>query len=117
MTFSHLGPSNARDLVGRTADTSVSIPPRAVDGLALFGVYATDAVNRRSRALEGVREARAASFDYYVAVRDAYFQLRQARIQDSRSSSASAEEDPYDEDDLYFDEEDPYDDGFEEEGP
>jgi phospholipid-binding lipoprotein MlaA len=92
-----LGPSNPRDAAGLAADYAMSIAPFSLDWYITSGVTAIRAVNLRALYLEEVRSARDASLDYYVFMRNAYEQRRQALINDSVSSPAGAT------DELYFD--------------
>jgi phospholipid-binding lipoprotein MlaA len=73
-----LGPSNPRDATGRLGRAAVMSLIVFPIGLIYFG---TDLINSRALALEDVRQARAASLDWYVAVRNAYTQQRRLLIQ------------------------------------
>ena len=77
-----LGPSNPRDTVGLIGDSAVSIAPWWIDWYILTGARVFETVNTRAMFLETVAEAKRASFDYYSFVRNAYFQRRQALIND-----------------------------------
>ncbi len=83
-----LGPSNPRDVAGLLVDYPASILPFFVNSFVLIGTGATELVNQRSLDLEPVRTARAAALDYYVLVRNAYSQRRQALIEDSHEIHA-----------------------------
>ena len=96
-----LGPSNPRDLVGSVADTAwrsavLTFP-------VTFAVSATDILNRRTLLLETIREERAAAFDLYAAIRNAYVQQRKSQIaeNDDREQPTEANDDLY-----YFEEDD-----------
>jgi ABC-type transporter lipoprotein component MlaA len=52
-------------------------------------------VNRRSRLLETIREERAAAFDFYVAVRNAYVQRREKQVADRETGSEESDDDLY----------------------
>jgi len=93
-----LGPSNVRDTGGLAVDTATTIIPFFVDTLLIIGPRLIDVVNTRARFLDEVEEAKAASFDYYVAVRHAYQQRRRAEI-DDRGREAGEEFVP--DEDLY----------------
>lgn len=88
-----LGPSNPRDAVGLVGDALLAIYPFFVTipgvTVAAAGV---DIVNRRSRVLDQVQEAKAASVDYYAFVRDAYTQRRWKEIHGEVPTAAEQEE-------------------------
>jgi phospholipid-binding lipoprotein MlaA len=88
------GPSSPRDTLGLGVDYAFSVTPFFVDQYILIGVRALDAVNERSLILEEVKDAKEAAIDYYTFVRDAYFQRREALINDGETSAQQA-------DDLY----------------
>jgi phospholipid-binding lipoprotein MlaA len=71
-----LGPSNPRDAVGLGADYAFSVVPFFVDQAFLWGGRVVQTVNDRALILDQVREAKQASLDYYVAVRNGYVQHR-----------------------------------------
>ncbi|HZP41702.1 MAG TPA: VacJ family lipoprotein [Candidatus Binatia bacterium] len=71
-----LGPSNPRDAVGIGADSVFSIFPWFVDWWILAAGRTGQTVNERTLLLDQVREAKAASLDYYTAVRNGYVQHR-----------------------------------------
>jgi phospholipid-binding lipoprotein MlaA len=94
-----LGPSNPRDAVGAIGDGAarsalLSFPIN-------FAISMTDVINRRALLLETIREERAAAFDLYAAVRNAYVQQRKSQI-----AGDQREEETGDGDDLYHFEED-----------
>jgi phospholipid-binding lipoprotein MlaA len=109
-----LGPSTARDAVGRAADTAV--------GLSYFyfipwpwyasaGFRTVEMVNLRAKYLEEIDESRRSSLDFYVFMRDAYLQNRKyklrGRAQDGAPEPFAPDEDLYQlEDDLGEDDED-----------
>lgn len=93
-----LGPSSVRDTGGLAADAVAAVYPFFADWLILLGPRVLEAVNTRARFLEEVEEAKAASFDYYVAVRNAYQQRRRAEIED-RTRGTEGEVAP--DEDLY----------------
>lgn len=93
-----LGPSSVRDTGGLAVDGVTTIIPFFVDTLITFGPRLIDVVNTRARFLREVEEAKAAAFDYYVFVRDAYQQRRRAEI-DDRGAEATEEHVP--DEDLY----------------
>lgn len=89
-----LGPSNARDTVGKVADY-------AMDPLRIWAhntdnewVYytrgAVEAIDNRARAIKAIDDLRRNSLDYYAAVRSAYTQRRHALISDTANSNGYA---------------------------
>ena len=86
-----LGPSNVRDAVGLLVDTVLNpvfwVPyGKAFDdkydlGFS-FGVATFDYLNKRARNLELVETAKDSSLDYYLFVRSAYYQYRNAIVFD-----------------------------------
>ena len=94
-----LGPSNPRDAVGAIGDGA------ARSALLTFpinlAISMTDVINRRALLLETIREERAAAFDLYAAVRNAYVQQRKSQIADDHREKETG-----DGDDLYDFEED-----------
>ncbi|MFN8643759.1 MAG: VacJ family lipoprotein [Candidatus Binatia bacterium] len=97
-----LGPSNPRDLVGLVGDALLAIYPYfvTVPGLTV-GLGAIDIVNRRSRILGPVQDAKAASLDYYSFVRNAYVQRRWREIH-GQPPTAEQQEELYN-DEIYED--------------
>jgi len=87
-----LGPSNARDLTGLVVDTAMSITPFFVDGWILTTARVVQTVNARSGVIDRVREVKAASLDYYSAVRNGYQQRRAAAIRDDLDVTPATEE-------------------------
>jgi phospholipid-binding lipoprotein MlaA len=90
-----LGPSNPRDAIGAVGDGAarsalLSFPVN-------FAISATDILNRRALLLETIREERAAAFDLYAAVRNAYVQQRRSQVADDREMPEAE-----DGDDLYY---------------
>jgi phospholipid-binding lipoprotein MlaA len=90
-----LGPSNVRDTAGMIGDSASAIAPWFVSWWILVPPRAAEAINARALLLEQVDEAKRASFDYYVFVRDAYLQHRNALMNDRTPGARS------DGDDLY----------------
>jgi phospholipid-binding lipoprotein MlaA len=104
-----IGPSNPRDSVGLFGDSAASIAPWFVDWYILAAARVFDTVNARAMLLETVTEAKRASFDYYSFVRNAYFQRRQALINDSAGGGTLDQESlyyPAAQEDLYHPESD-----------
>ena len=90
-----LGPSDPRDTVGLVADSFSLVYPYFIDFIYTFGASGGDLVNARSLLLTDVREAKAASLDYYVAVRNAYEQRRDALVHDRKGMSPEQQQDLY----------------------
>jgi phospholipid-binding lipoprotein MlaA len=91
------GPSNPRDTVGLVADTLIYRYPIAlIERGLLLPISIANLINTRTLALDDVREARAASLDYYVFVRNGYMQLREARIRDGEVPPEEPIDDLYD---------------------
>lgn len=90
------GPSNPRDTVGLIADGLLLIYPFfvTIPGVTI-GASAIDVVNRRSRALDAVEQAKQASIDYYSFVRNAAVQSRWREVHWQQPSPAQ-DEDLYD---------------------
>lgn len=82
-----LGPSNPRDTGGLVVDYGLSVTPFVVPGYVLMGTGAINVVNARSQVIDEVHEAKQASLDYYVFVRNAYYQRRKALVNDQREES------------------------------
>jgi phospholipid-binding lipoprotein MlaA len=77
-----LGASNIRDTGGLVFDSAASITPFFIDGFITAGARLIDVVNTRAQFLDAVSQAKAASLDYYIFVRNAYTQRRDALVQD-----------------------------------
>jgi len=90
-----LGPMNLRDGAGRLVDTVTAIYPMFAAIQYTIGATATNSLNFRSQVLKQVRDVKAASLDYYVFVRDAYDQNRQARVEDRTEISDESAQDLY----------------------
>ena len=69
-----LGPSTARDGLGDLA--SIALNPLVWAGVSVPPLGVLFAINRRAEADDRIRQAEAASLDYYVFARDAYIQRR-----------------------------------------
>jgi phospholipid-binding lipoprotein MlaA len=90
-----LGPSNVRDAAGLAGDSAMAVAPWFVDWWILGAGRVAEAVNARALLLEQVEEAKRASFDYYVFVRNAYAQRRNALVNDRAEGSAIDQEELY----------------------
>lgn len=88
-----LGPSSVRDASGRVVD-SFADPLRTYlfnideDHLHYTRVGAS-VVSQREELIEVIDDLRRNSFDYYAAVRSAYYQRRQALINDSNGGGSA----------------------------
>ncbi len=90
------GPSNPRDTGGLVVDSATLVYPYFLPFWVNATSTAVSIVNRRSRLLETIREERAAAFDFYVAVRNAYVQRRENQVADRRPKSEEFDDDLYD---------------------
>jgi phospholipid-binding lipoprotein MlaA len=90
-----IGPSNPRDVVGMMGDSAASVLPWFVRWEILLGVRAGELVNTRALLLQQIDEAKRASFDYYVFVRNAYLQRRNALVNDSIGGTNLDQEELY----------------------
>ncbi len=88
-----LGASNIRDTGGLVFDSAASITPFFIDGFITLGVRLIDVVNTRAQFLGAVAEAKAASLDYYIFVRNAYTQRREALVKDEDTKDAETPND------------------------
>lgn len=75
------GPSNARDALGQVVDLGLQSGPSLASAAAGTALSAVDLVNSRALVLEEIRQAKQASLDFYVFVRNAYVQLRRMQVQ------------------------------------
>jgi phospholipid-binding lipoprotein MlaA len=92
-----LGPTNLRDLLGFGVDTMLNIYPFFVNiPYVTITAGGIDIVNRRSRALDQVDEARRASVDFYSFVRNAYVQRRWREVVGEQPAGGAQAEDLYD---------------------
>ena len=98
MVLPLLGPSSVRDSAGLLVDT-VADPLR----LYLFNIHeegwhygrvAAGVVDKREELLSVISDLRKNSFDYYAAIRSAYFQNREALINDQDEELTSGPEIP-----------------------
>jgi phospholipid-binding lipoprotein MlaA len=88
-----LGPSNVRDTGGRVVDYGLNVLPFFINQWVMLGSNAVNSVNDRAQILDEAQDAKAASLDYYVFVRNAYTQRRQALVHDLSVDDASPRED------------------------
>lgn len=96
-----LGASSLRDAPALGVDAVTAITPFFVDGWILVGARVVDVVNTRAQFLEAVAQARETSLDYYVFVRNAYLQRRQALIEDRAQKQTPERTAPYEDEELY----------------
>jgi phospholipid-binding lipoprotein MlaA len=87
-----LGPSDIRDTGGLVVDGFSTVYPWFVDFIYTISARAVDVVNARSLYLKEVEEAKAASVDYYAAVRNAYVQRRKSQVNDGETSKEESED-------------------------
>lgn len=95
------GPSSPRDAFGRVGDVFFGVVTFFVEAYILFSANAVDIVNSRSLVLDEVRTAKEGALDYYVFVRNAYRQRREALVHDRVETGGAQDEDLY----FYEDEE------------
>src|SRR5262245_34858418 len=96
-----LGASTLRDAPALGVDSVTAITPFFIDAWILAGARVIDVVNTRARFLNEVADAKAASLDYYVFVRNAYLQRRQAEIED-RAEKVTPERTPTNENEELY---------------
>jgi phospholipid-binding lipoprotein MlaA len=89
------GPSSPRDGIGLAADGFCTVYPWFVPFYYTFGSNALNLVNARARVLTDVEELKRASLDYYVAVRNAYQQRREAVVNDGSGLSEAEQQELY----------------------
>ncbi len=94
------GSSNIRDTAGLLVDSYFGVSTFFVDFPILLGSTAINAINSRSLNIESVEGVRDASFDLYIAARDAYEQQRLEAVKGPEAARAIRDEDLY-----FFDEE------------
>ena len=85
------GPSNFRDTVGLGADYALGVATYFVPVYYLVGATVVNTVNARSMVLEEVRDVKAAALDYYVFLRNAYFQRRKTLVSGSTEVTQDGE--------------------------
>ncbi|HZO09636.1 MAG TPA: VacJ family lipoprotein [Myxococcota bacterium] len=97
-----LGPSSPRDAVGRAADAAaVPYGYVALPFWVTLSIGALDQVNDFSFTYEDIATERAAAFDWYAAVRNAWVSRRAALVRgDARAAVTPAQEE--EEEELYL---------------
>lgn len=96
-----LGPSSIRDTAGRTVDSAARVWPWFVPWWASSGVGVVEVVSTRAKYLEEVSDLRESSLDFYVSVRNAYLQRREALVEDRVGATGSGDAGGS-QDDLYY---------------
>jgi phospholipid-binding lipoprotein MlaA len=105
------GPSTVRDTFGLAVDVTTGALTFSAIGVsvpffATFAAQAGNYINSQSFVVDDVDRERENALDFYAAVRSAYLQFRQARVEDTDVEDAPADT----EDDLYyFEDEEPLD--------
>jgi phospholipid-binding lipoprotein MlaA len=100
-----LGPMTVRDGIGLAGDTALTIPTYFVESFYLVGAQMMNLANQRTLYQEEIAGAKEASLDYYLFVRNAYYQRRDALIRDAIRNARAGRFDYFekaDEEDLYF---------------
>jgi phospholipid-binding lipoprotein MlaA len=97
-----LGASTVRDTGGGAVDTAMSIMPFFLESYVTIGARVFETVNARSLVREEIDNARSAALDFYVFVRSAYLQRREALIRDEKDATRETD------DAIYFPESTPY---------
>ena len=92
------GPATVRDGVGRVVDSGATFYFTLLPIWGTFIIRGVDLLNLRSRYLEEVDESRRDAFDYYVFMREAYMQNRDAKVARARGEDYQRAAD----DDLYY---------------
>ncbi len=95
-----LGPSTVRDAGGRAVDAALTPTWYFIDGFITLGSAAFDMLNARSMVLKEVRDSRTAALDFYVFVRNAYLQNRDAKVHDHEETTGETTDNIYYPDDL-----------------
>jgi len=95
------GPSSPREGIGLIGDAFTSLQPYFLDTATTYALYGVDLVNDDAADLDAAKKRKEAAIDYYVFVRNAYLQHRQALIRDENTVPDSQQEDLYDVDSLY----------------
>lgn len=93
-----LGPSTARDATGLLVDSFLDPVRIYMFNHDLEWLHYTrigvGAIDQREELLDVIQDLRANSFDYYAAIRSAYYQRRQALVSDMDPEASSAPEIP-----------------------
>jgi phospholipid-binding lipoprotein MlaA len=97
-----MGASTLRDTGGSAVDTAMSIMPFFLESYVTIGARVLETVNARSLVREEIDNARGAALDFYVFVRSAYLQRREALIRDEKDATRETD------DAIYFPESTPH---------
>ncbi len=89
-----LGPSNARDTIGKVVDWFIDPVPYALEDTDLqdvpFGSKVALGIDTRQRYDKAIRDLRANSIDFYAATRDLYEQTRRRAIANGDDAASGA---------------------------
>ncbi len=88
-----LGPSTARDGVGTAVDLIFDPLFWLLEPLPKFGIAVADGTTRRETLIETLDDLKAASVDYYSALRSAYYQSRAVELRKGQPADSSALDD------------------------
>ena len=105
------GPSTVRDTFGLAVDVTTGALTFSAIGVsvpffATFAAQAGNYINSQSFVVDDIARERKNALDFYAAVRSAYLQFRQARVEDTDIEDAPAEAD---DDFYYFEDDEPLD--------
>ncbi len=81
-----LGPSNGRDLIGKTVD-SFTNPFNYLTVGTVIGIQATEIVSKREKLLDYTDDVAKNSFDPYSTIKSAYIQYRQDAIVNGKKNN------------------------------
>jgi phospholipid-binding lipoprotein MlaA len=107
------GASSPRDTLGLAVDAGIGYGAWFGVGIPIYlsvTITGADIVNRRSLLIDEIREEKAAAFDFYVFVRNAYTQNRARRVEDALETPEEVEAVEEAADDLYHPDEEGGDD-------
>jgi ABC-type transporter lipoprotein component MlaA len=100
-----------RDTFGLAVDVTTGALTFSAIGVsvpffATFAAQAGNYINSQSFVVDDIARERKNALDFYAAVRSAYLQFRQARVEDTDTEDAPAEAD---DDFYYFEDDEPLD--------
>ncbi|MFQ5418206.1 MAG: VacJ family lipoprotein, partial [Myxococcota bacterium] len=78
-----LGPSNARDTLGRAADSATLVYPYFVVWYINAAITAPNVLNTRAQFIEEIDDDRRTALDFYAFQRNAYMDYRKNLVNDS----------------------------------
>ncbi len=90
------GPSSPRDTFGLAVDSVLSAGPGLINPILGAVIFGVNLINARALLLEPIREAKRASLDYYVFVRDLWTQRRRRMILGEQPGAETIDDDFYD---------------------